>query len=129
VFEAYLGGRWWLFDGTRQAALDGLVRIGIGRDAAEVAFATPFGLINPGPIKIWRGPMASSRSGRGRPMRSALRRTRQTLARIDRIDQLGSVLKGLGYRRAKFMHTGSDCRYRIVRALYKHLAMHFSGGT
>jgi len=53
VFEAYLGGRWWLFDGTRQAALDGLVRIGIGRDAAEVAFATPFGLINPGPIKIW----------------------------------------------------------------------------
>jgi hypothetical protein len=30
-----------------------LVRIGIGRDAAEVAFATPFGLINPGPIKIW----------------------------------------------------------------------------
>lgn len=53
VFEAYLDGRWWLFDGTRQAALDGLVRIGIGRDAAEVAFATPFGLINPGPIKIW----------------------------------------------------------------------------
>ena len=30
-----------------------MVRIGIGRDAAEVAFATPFGLINPGPIKIW----------------------------------------------------------------------------
>jgi transglutaminase-like putative cysteine protease len=53
VFEAYLDGRWWLFDGTRQAALDGLVRIGIGRDAAEVAFATPFGQINPGPIKIW----------------------------------------------------------------------------
>ena len=53
MFEAYLGRRWWLFDGTRQAALDGLVRIGIGRDAAEVAFATPFGLINPGPIKIW----------------------------------------------------------------------------
>ena len=45
VFEAYLGGRWWLFDGTRQAALDGLVRIGIGRDAAEIAFATPFGEI------------------------------------------------------------------------------------
>lgn len=53
VFEAYLDGRWWLFDGTRQAALDGLVRIGIGRDAAEVAFTTPFGLIQPGPIKIW----------------------------------------------------------------------------
>ncbi|PNG27405.1 transglutaminase-like domain-containing protein [Methylocella silvestris] len=53
VFEAYLDGHWWLFDGTRQAALDGLVRIGVGRDAAEVAFTTPFGLIEPGPIKIW----------------------------------------------------------------------------
>jgi transglutaminase-like putative cysteine protease len=41
VFEAYLDGRWWLFDATRQADLDGLVRIGIGRDAAEVAFSTP----------------------------------------------------------------------------------------
>ena len=39
-------------DGTRQAALDGLVRIGIGRDAAEVAFATAFGVMTPGPIKI-----------------------------------------------------------------------------
>jgi transglutaminase-like putative cysteine protease len=53
VFEVYLSGRWWLFDATRQAALDGLVRIGVGRDAAEVAFATPFGLMQPGPIKVW----------------------------------------------------------------------------
>lgn len=53
VFEAYLDGRWWLFDGTRQAALDGLVRIGVGRDAAEIAFATPFGNMQPGPIRIW----------------------------------------------------------------------------
>lgn len=52
VFEAYLDGRWWLFDGTRQANLDGLVRIGVGRDAAEIAFATPFGDFEPGPIKI-----------------------------------------------------------------------------
>jgi hypothetical protein len=29
------------------------VRIGVGRDAAEVAFATPFGLMQPGPIKVW----------------------------------------------------------------------------
>ena len=53
VFEAYLDGRWWLFDGTRQASLDGLVRIGVGRDAAEIAFSTPFGNMEPGPIKIW----------------------------------------------------------------------------
>jgi transglutaminase-like putative cysteine protease len=39
VFQAFLGGRWWLFDATRQAPLDALVRIGQGRDAAEAAFA------------------------------------------------------------------------------------------
>jgi transglutaminase-like putative cysteine protease len=43
VFEAYLGGRWYLFDATRKAALDGLVRIGIGRDAADGAFSSIFG--------------------------------------------------------------------------------------
>ena len=47
VFEAYLDQRWWLFDATRQAHLDGLVRIGIGRDAAEVAFSTPFSTFEP----------------------------------------------------------------------------------
>jgi len=52
VFEAYLDGRWWLFDGTRQANLDGLVRIGVGRDAAEIAFASPFGEMQAGPVKI-----------------------------------------------------------------------------
>ena len=52
VFEAYLDGRWWLFDGTRQANLDGLVRIGVGRDAAEVAFASPFGRMEPAPPEI-----------------------------------------------------------------------------
>ncbi len=47
VFEAWLGdgaeGRWVLFDGTRMAPLDRLVRIGTGRDAKDVAFATIFG--------------------------------------------------------------------------------------
>lgn len=43
VFEAWLGDRWYLFDPTRQAALDGIVRIGVGRDAAEVAFANFWG--------------------------------------------------------------------------------------
>jgi transglutaminase-like putative cysteine protease len=52
VFEAYLSGRWWLFDATRQANLDGLVRIGVGRDAAEIAFASPFGEMEAGPVKI-----------------------------------------------------------------------------
>ena len=43
VFEVFLGGQWWLFDPTRQAALDGLVRIGHGLDAADVAFASIYG--------------------------------------------------------------------------------------
>lgn len=47
VFEAWLGegadGRWVLFDGTRMAPMDRLVRIGTGRDAKDVAFATIFG--------------------------------------------------------------------------------------
>lgn len=43
VFEAYLDGEWYLFDATRQAALQGLVRIGVGRDACDAAFATIYG--------------------------------------------------------------------------------------
>ncbi|MES3010835.1 MAG: transglutaminase family protein [Pseudomonadota bacterium] len=43
VFEAWLGGRWVLFDGTGLAPVDKLVRIGTGRDAKDVAFATMFG--------------------------------------------------------------------------------------
>jgi len=47
VFEAFLGGKWWLFDATRQAPLDALVRIGLGRDAAEAAFAEIHGAATP----------------------------------------------------------------------------------
>jgi transglutaminase-like putative cysteine protease len=38
--EAYLDGQWYLFDPTRLALVSGLVRIGVGRDAADVSFAT-----------------------------------------------------------------------------------------
>lgn len=38
--ETFLGGGWYLFDPTRLASTSGLVRIGVGRDAADVAFAT-----------------------------------------------------------------------------------------
>lgn len=43
VFEARLGERWYMFDATRQASPGGFVRIGAGRDAAEVSFASIFG--------------------------------------------------------------------------------------
>lgn len=42
-FEAYLSGRWYLFDPTHLAPTGGLVRIGVGRDAADTAFATIWG--------------------------------------------------------------------------------------
>lgn len=43
--EAYIGGRWWLFDPTGITPVTGLIRIGTGRDAADVAFATMFGSV------------------------------------------------------------------------------------
>jgi len=45
VFEAWLGGRWVLFDATRMAPVDRLVRVGTGRDAKDVAFSTIFGSV------------------------------------------------------------------------------------
>lgn len=52
VFEAYLSGRWYLFDATRQASLDRMVRIGVGRDATDVSFATIYGDIEPTPPMV-----------------------------------------------------------------------------
>lgn len=43
VFEAYLGGRWVLFDPTAMSPLDQIIRLAHGRDAKDVAFATIFG--------------------------------------------------------------------------------------
>ena len=42
-FEAYISGYWFIFDATRLAHLNGLVRIGNGRDAADAAVASIFG--------------------------------------------------------------------------------------
>ena len=42
-FEAYLEGKWYMFDATRMAPLSGFVRIGLGRDAADASFATIVG--------------------------------------------------------------------------------------
>lgn len=45
--EAYLGDRWYLFDPSGISPPMGLVRIGTGRDAADVSFATVFGAVKP----------------------------------------------------------------------------------
>lgn len=57
VFEAFLAGpggpAWYLFDPTRMADPAGLVRIGVGRDAAEVAFCTAFGAMEAEKPEVW----------------------------------------------------------------------------
>jgi transglutaminase-like putative cysteine protease len=45
LFEAYIGNRWMLFDATHLVPLNGVVRIGSGRDAADAAVATMFGRV------------------------------------------------------------------------------------
>ncbi len=44
--EAYLGGRWYIFDPSDTAIPMGFVRFGTGRDAADAAFAMIFGAVN-----------------------------------------------------------------------------------
>lgn len=51
--EAYLDGQWYLFDPTRLASTTGLVRIGVGRDAADVAFSTLNGLAMLTDKRVW----------------------------------------------------------------------------
>jgi transglutaminase-like putative cysteine protease len=40
IFEVYLENGWWLIDPTRLAPIEGIVRIGSGRDASDIAFLT-----------------------------------------------------------------------------------------
>ena len=57
AIEAYLQGPtgtgWYLFDPTRMSAPDGLVRIGAGRDAADVAFCSPYGEVGFEKPEVW----------------------------------------------------------------------------
>lgn len=45
IFEVYLGGRWILFDATQLSPLTDIVRIATGKDAADTAFSTIFGMV------------------------------------------------------------------------------------
>ena len=50
--EVFLGDRWYSFDPTGITAPMGLVRIGTGRDAADVSFATMFGTVTSHPPRV-----------------------------------------------------------------------------
>jgi transglutaminase-like putative cysteine protease len=52
-FEAYLGDRWYLFDPTRLVPQNGLIRVGTGRDAADVSFATIFGPVQMNHMRLF----------------------------------------------------------------------------
>ena len=52
-FEAYLGMRWYLFDATRMAPVEGFIRIGTGRDAADASFATIIGEAKLTYMAVW----------------------------------------------------------------------------
>jgi len=51
--EAYLDGRWFLFDATRLGPIGGFVRIGTCRDAADVAFSTIRGSVKHFEMEVW----------------------------------------------------------------------------
>jgi transglutaminase-like putative cysteine protease len=51
--EAYLGDRWYMFDPSDTAIPMGMVRLGTGRDAADVSIAMIFGAVQSSPPVIW----------------------------------------------------------------------------
>ena len=55
-FEAYLGGRWYVFDPTRLAPPAGFVPIAAGRDAADTSFATIYGLAEMTAMRVFIEP-------------------------------------------------------------------------
>jgi transglutaminase-like putative cysteine protease len=45
-FEAYLDGRWWVFDARNNVPRLGRITMAVGRDASDVAITTSFGIAN-----------------------------------------------------------------------------------
>jgi transglutaminase-like putative cysteine protease len=70
--EAFIGERWWLFDPTGLTPLTGLIRIGTGRDAADVAFATMFGNVRGNPPRVAFAAAEDPAAGIARPAPTAL---------------------------------------------------------
>lgn len=51
-FEAYLDGRWYIFDATQQAPRGGRIVVGYGRDAADVSFISNYGELSIEDMKV-----------------------------------------------------------------------------
>ncbi|MGM0632542.1 MAG: transglutaminase-like domain-containing protein [Pseudomonadota bacterium] len=61
MYEVWLGDRWYLFDPTGHARLPAVVRIGKGRDAADVAFANILGPAEMTEMEVFIQPDAAIR--------------------------------------------------------------------
>ncbi len=67
--EVFLADRWYLFDPSGTAIPMGLVRVGTGRDAADVAFATIFGTVTSEAPHIQMQPVLDQQAGLVMPYR------------------------------------------------------------
>ncbi|NJL03596.1 MAG: transglutaminase family protein [Chloroflexaceae bacterium] len=52
-FEAYVDGRWYMFDATQAVPRGGRVSVAYGRDAADVALSTQFGQAQLDHLRVW----------------------------------------------------------------------------
>ena len=62
-FEAYLGNQWYWFDPSRLARAEHFVRIGTGRDAADVSFANLFGALQMQEMHVFSELLSKEGSG------------------------------------------------------------------
>ncbi|MGD9945684.1 MAG: transglutaminase family protein, partial [Burkholderiaceae bacterium] len=70
--EVFLSGRWYLFDPTDISPTTGLLRIGTGRDAADVPFAHIFGNVHTGRPAVTIEAVVDASAGFELPSRTAL---------------------------------------------------------
>lgn len=70
--EVYVGGAWYVFDPTGISPVTGLIRIGTGRDAADVSFATIFGPVRTGMPRVEFSAVTDPVAGVTEPVRTEL---------------------------------------------------------
>ena len=70
--EIFVGGSWYIFDPTGISPVTGLIRIGTGRDAADVSFATLFGPVRAGMPRVCYAPVDDPVSGLALPAATEL---------------------------------------------------------
>lgn len=70
--EVFVGGAWYLFDPTGISPVTGLIRIGTGRDAADVSFATIFGPVRTGMPRVAFDALDDPAGGVTSPVRTKL---------------------------------------------------------